>query len=193
MHVCVGELECVGPSCTIHVWGIWLCPDCQNCACRCAHVQLQCKQKQEHIQTTSNTHGCLAMLICTCPVWANMPGHTDTPFIFSTIWKKDRSFIFQWKCSRFAQVWCADWRQVCREQAAGHGLTQLARVSPLNQYFLFSCEMKEMHMWRKHSLCWLNGSDYTLLLGMFNSWTVQGAVYPRSPQKSLYLSCFHRF
>lgn len=76
-----------------------------------AHVQLQqYNQKQECIQATSNICGCLGVLIYTCPMWAHVPGHTDTPFISSTNWKKDR----------FAQVRCADWRQVDSEQAAVH-------------------------------------------------------------------------
>lgn len=119
-----------------------------------AHVQLQqYNQKQECIQATSNICGCLGVLIYTCPMWAHVLGHTDTPFISSTNWKKDRIIIFQWKV-----YWVCP-STVCWLKAGGQWAGScaytwlLAGVNPPHQYFLAYCEMKEMHMWRDHLLC----------------------------------------
>lgn len=124
MHACIDELQRVAPSCTIHVWGICLCPECQRCACTRAHVQLQqYNQKQECIQATSNIHGCLDVLLYTHAPYEQKCLDVQIPPLFPPLTrKKTGSFSSSGKCIGFAQVWCAVWRQVDSEQAAVHVL-----------------------------------------------------------------------
>lgn len=91
VHVCVDALQCIAPACTVHVWGVWLCPDCQRYTAQ-AHIQVQqCSQKWECIQPNSNSHGCFYILTQSDRMWAIcLDIQILCLFAVLSNWKKDR-------------------------------------------------------------------------------------------------------
>lgn len=75
---------------------------------------------------------------------------TDTPFISSTNWKKDRIIHLPVGSA----LGLPKYGMLTEGRLAGTCVCMrlLPGVSPPHQYFLASCEMKEMHMWRQHPL-----------------------------------------
>lgn len=117
MHARVDELQCVAPSCTIHEWMpvSWVPKVCLHMCSYNNIIKSGSASRQPPISVDAwvylYTHApcepmCLDIQIL--PLFPPLTG------------KKTGSLSSSGKCIGFAQVRCADWRQVDSEQAAVH-------------------------------------------------------------------------
>lgn len=192
VRVCVDELQCIASACTIHIWGVWLCPDCQRYA---ADVHTR------RYNSIAKSASASRQAPISMDAWVYL--HKQAPCeqicldvqilpLFPTLsnWRKDRIIHLPVESVLSLPSHGGD---RCQWESSCVCTCLLAGVNPPHQHFVVSCEMKEMHMGGEHTFyfCSLNGPDYTPSLGMFNSGVeraVQGAVQPRFLQNSLFLA-----